>query len=460
MLCAAGLPSSSVYPTPRSKAPSQVAAANTKPRMRWTPAKTRAATATGKIAEFEELAQRLERYDNKNLGDYASAQRVQHHASRLSTDELMALPGDIRKARISAGNIIEALKTRGQEKNLPVGLLLACEKSQSRINALLNSLKNIRPLSRRHAFEADGAGRLVRTDAAQPPSATTPMFARRTTSVSQERLSPVDRAFFDSLRSPPASPRSSPSASRSASPRPSIATSRCDSAPELIHRRQQQEAVRERKLWSTPIAEKTDMRRTLLITRADTAHCLDQRFDVLTTQQRGSLIRAWTRINAIHEKFEKLSPTDLSQAARTIRRQARDEHIRARNLLDNFESKGAATAKPKPAASSTPADRSFSDKDGATPVKVQRKTWTREKFTYDLRPQQKHGYGSEESIGTESDSGSTSEHLSSGSDTDRALIPNWLIDHLKNKGDDPVRYCEPLQPIRAPLKGILKKSKF
>jgi hypothetical protein len=90
------------------------------------------------------------------------------------------------------------------------------------------------------------------------------------------------------------------------------------------------------------------MGRTLLMTRADVAHCLDQRFDLLTTQQRGSLISAWTRINAIHEKLEKLTPADLSQAATTIRRQARNEHTRVCNLLSNFGFKESAAAKPMP----------------------------------------------------------------------------------------------------------------
>jgi hypothetical protein len=449
--------------TPRAARPAQAAAAagaagqaiDRSPRMRWarasegdrpllrTPIATphspqsgdaapatpgSAPSATAMLTTLKQLAQRLERYDNRNLGDYGSVLRVADHRSVLDTRQLMALPGRLARAKTSVARSIAALARPGAATER---LLSECRRVNAEARSLLDGLKRIHPLPRPDAYQADAAGRLVPAHAGSRASTPRSSASSPAMSFRSADITPDERAFIASLRSPISSSGPGASPVKTTPSRIPLSKIRSDL--------QTEQRSRDEKLWRIPAREKTDLAGALDTTGKDLQRYLDREPEACSGSHRKAAADALARIASSKKKCERLDPADTSPAARKLRERARNENIRACNLLDSLGFRKTGPAKPsitpppdrntmpaKTDAAQTPQVRPRSGWSPPGPLKLPR-----------LPSISESGFGSEGSDRSDASSPETSllsmpaaekEHPGFGH------YPSWVLKHLEAKG--------------------------
>lgn len=422
------------------------------------PSRVKASTALAlqeMLPALEAQLQRLERYDNKNLGRYGSVLRVPDHESVLSTEALMKLPGKISKGKKSASQLIAQLKTLDPKQNMPdkplaglsdeslLSLLSICRETHKEIKTLLDGLKRLNPLPGSHIHKADPDGNLIRLAHARvgkrsfsfPPLAI-PIYRPDASFSAASNTPPDERAFIASLRSPASPP----------SPRANTGNATPSRIPvnKTRAQRQQQEIDRAARLWSTPAHEKADTAGALGATTdklalflLDEGSILERREPPSTNREKQiqAVSRMLKQIEAAKKKCEALDPADISPAARKCRADGRNINIRANNLLESLNAKKTKTG--KQTSTSSPYT-------SQTPPNKQRQLWSSRPIFIPCSGDDS-GCNSAESISPESSPPTMLEKVGSApaktsSSESGSFIPNWLLKHFQEKGIDPRPY--------------------
>jgi hypothetical protein len=312
---------------------------------------------TKTLAAFEKLQQKLEQYDSHDLADYASVLRVPDHTLVLGTDAIMKLPGQIRDAKASVKHAIDALKTC---KTMPSrDQLLTYARTHNKAAAVLEGLKRSRPLPQPRLHEADAMGNLMRgsessrknarwrtTSPSQPlplHAPVAPAYPRNVAVITANRRLPHEQSYVESLRSSATPPCPVHSPEKPATKLNAAAAKQAKNARD--ERWQGQQIEREKKLWSGPAVEKSNMADALEATEEAMKHYIEQRSTVLPPGKRDALYKEVNRLAALKKKCKELDPKDTSKAARACRAQASQENIRARNLLGSSGLRAAEKAR-------------------------------------------------------------------------------------------------------------------
>lgn len=316
---------------------------------------------TRTLAAFEKLQQKLERCDKQDLANYSSVLRVPDHTLVLGTDAIMKLPGQIRDAKASVKHAIDALKTC---KSMPSrDQLLAYAKTHNKAAAVLEKLKRSHPLPPPRLHEADAVGNLIRGGERSsesgrknarwrtaPPSQPSPLHApvapahpRNVAVITANRRLPHEQSYVESLRSSAMPPCPVHSPEKPATKLNAAAAKQAKNARDALWQSQQIE--REKKLWSGPALEKSNMADALEATEEAMKHYIEQRSTVLPPGKLDALSKEVNRLAALKKKCKELDPKDTSKAARACRAQAGQENIRARNLLGSSGLRAAEKAR-------------------------------------------------------------------------------------------------------------------
>jgi hypothetical protein len=475
------------------------APASSASRMRWTPAENKAPPAgtlsrnssqsssqgssspiaklptltplpTKTLAAFEKLQQKLERYDKQDLADYASVLRVSDHTAVLGTGAIMKLPGQIRDAQASVNHAIDTLKTC---KTMPSrDQLLAYARIHNKAAAVLEGLKRSRPLPLPRLHEADAMGNLIhgsgssrknarwRTASPSQPlyAPVAPAYPRNAAVITANRRLPHEQSYVESLRSSPPPPCPVHSPEKGAMKLNPAAAKQEKNARDA--RWQGQQIEREKKLWSNATLEKSNMADALGATEEALRQTVAQHRALLSPGKLAAAAKELERLAPLKKKCERFDAKDTSTAARKCWEQARNENIRARNLLDSFGLKKTRLAKPlvsvrlpSPRPLPLRSDNAIPDVDTQTPTTTtampstsptkKRVHWSPTLVRpVDLNMRNDYGYDSGKSISPDSDSKTTFDNP----------IPVWARTEPENRdargSEFPPRVAEEKGPVR------------
>jgi hypothetical protein len=262
-------------------------------------------TLAATLEKFNKLQRRLERYDKRDLADFGSALRVRHQKSRLTTTELMRLPGQLhRLIRDVAGAAADLRARSAHSAELPGAGHLQC---YDEATALLSRLQHLDPQRAPHSCEVDDAplGASLHTPAR-------PLW----------RPTAMDgHAFIASLRAktPPPPVKQNYAACKAI-------VNQIDQELALLNRA---EGVVSAQLQS--LLEEDDLAGAL----AATAKELNLHICSGLVGKTGiaPVSKAIERLTGLKKKLDAVKPWDVSPAAKKLRLKGRDENIRCRNLL-------------------------------------------------------------------------------------------------------------------------------
>jgi hypothetical protein len=246
-----------------------------------------------------------------------------------------------------------------------------------------------------------------------------PAFPRNAAVITANRRLPHEQSYVESLRSStePPCPVHSPE-----KPATKLSPAAAKQAKNVRDERWQgQQIEREKKLWSNATLEKGNMADALGATEEALRQSIVQHRGSLTPEKLAAAEKELARLAPLKKKCEEFNAKDTTTAARKFWTQARNENIRARNLLDSFGLKKTRLEKqlvsvplPLPRPLQLRSDNAIPDVDTNTtttatmpptsPTK-KRVHWSPTLAkSFDLNKSNDYGYDSAKSISPDSDS--------------------------------------------------------
>jgi hypothetical protein len=160
-----------------------------------------------------------------------------------------------------------------------------------------------------------------------------PAYPRNAAVITANRRLPHEQSYVESLRSSTA-PCPVHSPEKPATKLNAAAAKQAKNARD--ERWQGQQIEREKKLWSNATLEKGNMTEALGATEEALRQSVAQHRGLLTPEKLTAVAKELGRLAPLKKKCETFDAKDTSTAARKFWAQARNENIRARNLLDSF----------------------------------------------------------------------------------------------------------------------------